>query len=99
MILLSSFDAIDTYRKLLKRPFDFSYVIVDVTTLYFETSASSPDLRHGIHQALARALIPTDADQYHMQYSVVFLDHYISHFLVSDFKASGSTVLLQIQVC
>ncbi|KAL6179744.1 hypothetical protein ACLB2K_046415 [Fragaria x ananassa] len=56
-----SFDAIDTYRKLLNHPFDFSYVVVDVTTLYPETSASSSDLRHGIHQALARALIPTDA--------------------------------------
>ncbi|KAL6136115.1 hypothetical protein ACLB2K_061416 [Fragaria x ananassa] len=54
------FDAIDTYRKLLKLPFNFSHVVVDVTTLHSETSASSPDLRHGIHQALTRALIPTD---------------------------------------
>ncbi|KAL6134992.1 hypothetical protein ACLB2K_067220 [Fragaria x ananassa] len=59
----SSFNAIDTYRKLLKNPFDFSHVVVDVTTLHFETSASLPDLRHRIHQALTRALIPTYANQ------------------------------------
>ncbi|KAL6143467.1 hypothetical protein ACLB2K_054162 [Fragaria x ananassa] len=43
----ASFNAIDTYRKLLKHPFDFSHVVDDVTTLHSETSASSPDLRHG----------------------------------------------------
>ncbi|KAL6201462.1 hypothetical protein ACLB2K_025176 [Fragaria x ananassa] len=49
--------------RLLKHPFYSNHVIVDVMALHSETSASSPDLRHGIHQALARALIPTDADQ------------------------------------
>ncbi|KAL6131532.1 hypothetical protein ACLB2K_069907 [Fragaria x ananassa] len=85
----SSFDAINTYRKLLKHPFDFSHVVVDVTTLHSETSASSPDLRHGIHQALARALIPTDADQWlrhHQDGSVSNIDGATSpeHLVTAD---------------